>query len=1072
MADKLKGSEKQDLCGTDGQPEGMEVKPLLADPAKRQAFSGPVKWIFIGLMLVFAFHGATHMVAAGDTWVAMACGRHFLNHGVDTVEPFSANSHEAGPTEDDIEEWPQPFKGIANLVGLKVVRAVHPTGWINQNWGTHILFYWLAKTFGEPEGYNYNYNMLVVWKFAVTFLCAAVIYYLARVLGANSALAAVMGAFAIFVGRSFIDIRPAVYSNLMVPLFLLSLALTIYKDVRFIWLVLPVTLFWANVHGGYIYIFIMLVPFIGIHLLGALPKKQSLILFNAGAWPVLFLVFLKANQTEVSPLNESPYSTFFVLLAGIVVLELVLIFAKDRLISLDLKSIIHVVIATGVTFLAVIVLNPFHLTNLTHTFEISLSKHAESWRLVREWRPGFEWENPVGLSFPFLTFYIFTIGSAVLWLFCLFLRPGKEKLIGELEQKRYCQRTRILFVVLGCLGALFFWYFVLVSGSAVDIYPASISIFLGFMAIILAAVLVNVHFIHLVILFVPAVLAITGENEAYLGRYIYPLITAPVYCVSYIVYCILTGQKAKWLNGVYAICSGLVALIVMNLIFNPFELDNRINIFRLWGMNRLWRPTSEGRVALNRDFYFAYYYVFNLLSVGAVFVFSYIKRHIVGVESSSKASENIENAESFKDSEGSQGNESYEWPKVELSLIIISAMTIYMAIRSRRFIPIAAAAAGPVIAMMLNQLFCMVKARWSFASEGRVKRPVMGARLQRSFCWVGLAVFLFFGSYWGLKFKRIYLDPWPDEAKYDSVFMRMTASHLKPHELGEFLRLNGLQGNMFNYWTEGGALAFQQEPDPETGRTPLQLFMDGRAQAAYDHSVFQLWRQIHSGGPIIHKAKMSGRNPSRGELQKAGRWIDAVFNRYDVWVVIMPNNELGADSIKAISLNPRWRVAYKDYNQIMFVDITTVKGRELIGGIRNGDTKYPSEYSTKLAVAHNALLIDDKSQIEMGIEIISELLKDYPSQSTVESALPGLFNPESRTKMYAVLDRFVKRFIENHNSLAEDRSGYLRHLNGVNLALINLVNITPRDSERHSYYKKHLNRFRQESAKIRERSVW
>ena len=68
--------------------------------------------------------------------------------------------------------------------------------------------------------------------------------------------------------------------------------------------------------------------------------------------------------------------------------------------------------------------------------------------------------------------------------------------------------------------------------------------------------------------------------------------------------------------------------------------------------------------------------------------------------------------------------------------------------------------------------------------------------------------------------------------------MRMTASYAKPFEACEFMRLNKLSGIMFNYWTEGGFIAWGQEPDPETGRTPLQLFMDGRAQAAYDVKVF------------------------------------------------------------------------------------------------------------------------------------------------------------------------------------------------------------------------------------------
>jgi hypothetical protein len=59
--------------------------------------------LFAG-MLLFAFYASTHMVAAGDTWVAMACGRHFANHGVDNVEPFSFNSHPAGPSETSLEK--------------------------------------------------------------------------------------------------------------------------------------------------------------------------------------------------------------------------------------------------------------------------------------------------------------------------------------------------------------------------------------------------------------------------------------------------------------------------------------------------------------------------------------------------------------------------------------------------------------------------------------------------------------------------------------------------------------------------------------------------------------------------------------------------------------------------------------------------------------------------------------------------------------------------------------------------------------------------------------------------------
>ncbi len=67
---------------------------------------------------------------------------------------------------------------------------------------------------------------------------------------------------------------------------------------------------------------------------------------------------------------------------------------------------------------------------------------------------------------------------------------------------------------------------------------------------------------------------------------------------------------------------------------------------------------------------------------------------------------------------------------------------------------------------------------------------------------------------------------------------------------------------MFNYWTEGGFIAWGQTPDAD-GHTPLQLFMDGRAQAAYDYDAYGIWSEIMSGGPTPMKA-MSEKPKSDG----------------------------------------------------------------------------------------------------------------------------------------------------------------------------------------------------------------
>ena len=119
-------------------------------------------WLALFLCACYAF---SHRTPATDTWVAFACGRHHINHGVNTVDPFSFNSLKAGPSQEDIKTWPIWAQRIVDKVGLKTVQFLHPAGWINQNWLTHVIFYWLITKFGSPE--KPNFDALVYWKFFI-----------------------------------------------------------------------------------------------------------------------------------------------------------------------------------------------------------------------------------------------------------------------------------------------------------------------------------------------------------------------------------------------------------------------------------------------------------------------------------------------------------------------------------------------------------------------------------------------------------------------------------------------------------------------------------------------------------------------------------------------------------------------------------------------------------------------------------------------------------------------------------------------------------------------------------------
>jgi hypothetical protein len=778
-------------------------------------------------MLIFAIHASTHMVAAGDTWVAMACGRHFVHHGVDTIEPFSANSHKPGPTPAEVETWPKWAQSITNTVGLKTVKKWHPTGWINQNWLTHVIFYWLSTTLGSEE--NPYFNALVYWKFAIYILTIICVYYTGRLLGAHAFLSALFACFALFVGRSFLDVRPAGFSNLLVAVFLLVLVLTTYRNILYVWLLVPVTVFWCNAHGGYVYAFIMLVPFVGLHLLTNCSKKWTAILYNVTAWPFYGLVVSQAGLTMFT----------FLFLVLLIVLDVVLIFYKRSLVSIGWKGLGHTVAAGAVAFVAMVLFNPFHLTNLTHTFVISVSEHAARWRDIHEWHAAFDWENPVGTAVPFLVMYI------------------------------------LAWVLLGI------WIIIVTS----------------------------------------------------------------------------TRRSVS---------------------------------------------QSRGRKPA--------------------------------------------------------GSVGYQWPKLDFAVMIIAALTIYMAIRSRRFIPIAAVTACPVLAMFVDQIVRAVTASRNFHRHNRLFVSAMPQNLQLLLTIAAAGAVVFFGAWWGSKFKHIYLDPWPNDPNLTSIFMRMTASDAKPFEAGRFIRMNQLKGKMFNYWTEGGFIAWAQEPDPNTGRTPLQLFMDGRAQAAYNRAAFDLWSYIMSGGlpgsegyqqvqTAAMKAKMTGRELkdvlTSADYVKTGRSVDEALKKHDVWVALMPAGEFDSVFVRSLEYNRNWVLVFMNNKMKMFVDYTTAQGKALFDGIDTGQTRYPDDFSRSLTLAHNYLLYgNDNWQRKRGLDLA---IQAFSLNESPTPMLELIVSAARFAELVPLVTRFCReyqdRFAKNKDTYIR-QDGYRLRLEAARLACVHLQKVT------------------------------
>ncbi len=925
-------------------------------------------------MLIFAFHACTHMVAAGDTWVAMACGRHFVNHGVDSVEPFSANSHEAGPTAEEVATWPKWARDLTNAVGLKTVRYWHPTGWINQNWLTHVIFYWLSTTLGsDQEPY---FDALILWKFAVYMLAVVCLYSTCRILGINRLLAVVAVCFAMFIGRSFLDVRPAGFSNLLVTVFLLVLALTSYRNVLYIWLLVPIVVFWCNVHGGYLYAFIMLVPFVGWHTIMRLPKRWTISIYSILTWTVLavltnrflhhdylkavplqkdwvfglllvavaasialavyrrvsdggvvalhasasailFLLFLTRFFPEV-PTNLNSYGRrifasyvsgarlaflgifFFTLALGSVVAAL-----KDRVARvMEWKGILHTIGAGAVAFIAMVVVNPFHLTNLTHTYIISLSKHAERWRDVHEWHRAFDWANPVGTGIPFMVMYIFAWLVLIAWAIALvrtryLTKPPtrKQPPVGDFTWPK----MDIALVVIAALTI----YMAIRSRRFIPIA--------GYAACPIVALLVE-HLVRYVL-----TLTSVRQRGTTLGAGLEPAVTRALVLglgVALVVLAIYRGILWRWL-------------------FLPVPSDP--NLVR----PRFWLVTIGTALA-----FMAFPYVAAFFCVRG-------------------------------QARGRTANE-------------VSAVPA--------FVPPACC-----IVMLL----------------------LVGSAL-----WYGIWV--------GAKFKRVYLDYWPADPEFTSVFMRMTASDAKPFYACQFIRDNELSGNMFNYWTEGGFIAWGQTPDPNAGRTPLQLFMDGRAQAAYNTQVFDLWSSIIAGGPAVERAARAGRDLDARDYIEIGDWISEELAEYDVWVILMPSGQFHKPFVTGLDYSADWRIAFINNRQKLYVNVRTEKGRKLYEDMLTGAAVYPDDFSANFAKGHSLVALRNPEQKKQGLEMLIKAFDLYPSPSPIlDLLLVARQAPDLRPRVDEVCQAYSDDFEANKKQYA-GMDGYNLRLEAARLALIQL----------------------------------
>ena len=225
--------------------------------------------------------------------------------------------------------------------------------WLNQNWGTHLLFYLFYRAGGD--------NGILVHKALMVLGMAMFMIGAARQRGAGWPLAILTAGAILAAARSYIDMRPNLTSLTFAPLVLWLIYLT-RRRAHLFWLVAGAVWLWANMHGGFIFGLGMMGLWAGSRFISVAATEA----FRPAERTAPPGAPRARGQSKAEPLGEP-------------------LWAKVRRgLAAAVRQTWPLFAATVAAVLLSGLANPFKLENLRHPFVVA---RIEAWRTVAEWRP-------------------------------------------------------------------------------------------------------------------------------------------------------------------------------------------------------------------------------------------------------------------------------------------------------------------------------------------------------------------------------------------------------------------------------------------------------------------------------------------------------------------------------------------------------------------------------------------------------------------------------------------------------------------------------------------------------------
>lgn len=324
--------------------------------------------------------------------------------------------------------------------------------------------------------------------------------------------------------------------------------------------------------------------------------------------------------------------------------------------------------------------------------------------------------------------------------------------------------------------------------------------------------------------------------------------------------------------------------------------------------------------------------------------------------------------------------------------------TVAMAIASRRFVPVAAIVLVPVAAAWAAQIGDRWRARNGMHALAAMVVWVVA-------CVAGLGV--------ARGLHGAYLAPWPADARLASPFDRLTHSYLRPHGAMAFLAANRATGRLLVSWEEAGFTIWAQSPDPASGRIPLPVLIDGRAQEAYPAEALRNYLELLSGG-------RGHRSP---EAMQA--WIEQRLDELEISLVLITPAIATTALAQTVFNLPAWEVVFLDEHHAVLASRS--RQGALIEAVRAERAVSSDPHAAALTRAYLGLRRGDEASLELAFAQARVAREAAPSARAVGLAAQAATTPARREQLHDWLVALSRQFVDERPALGQQH-GYHRHL--------------------------------------------